>query len=379
MQAERVTSFGDKRKRVRNTAEEPFAAIAHLDCGGTGFLSRIDDTFVLITAGHCLQEEELVITFGEHSPTFHPLKIRANKETFGLPSDYRAEDYSDYGIILLKDQKYFKEKNIYIPLKTESGQRPVLMSGYPGLDRAEEGVPGYPPRTQWSIQVTDCRADGRFLRYKDATTGGNSGSPLFVKQNGIYVAVGIHIAGYPDFNRGIRITKEVIDTIRSLVQSVKQGVQLKEKRKQEREKEKQEVKRTLMKLADELDEHQRGIRIAKATFASAAVASSTGGSIFALLTGRGSLVAVCGIVGGAVSGAGTYATNIAAQEAIRSVEGETGGLRAATTGITTMFGLLQPVLIGLNIAEIVYNSIKIVKKSPSEVAEQIRAIARKLD
>ncbi|XP_046550395.1 apolipoprotein L3-like isoform X2 [Haliotis rubra] len=167
---------------------------------------------------------------------------------------------------------------------------------------------------------------------------------------------------------------------------------------------KKEVKRTLMELADELDEQQRDIRIAKTSFASAGVASAgavIGGLVLAPFTAGVSLIATAGgLAGGALSGAGTLATNKAeriinskklkaAQKAIgrinesyshcTSVEGETGGNRAAATGITTMLGLLPPVLIGLNIAEIVSNSIKIDKKSPSEVAEQIRAIARMLD
>ncbi|XP_067653499.1 uncharacterized protein [Haliotis asinina] len=397
MQAEFVTSFGDKRKLVRNTAEKPFAAIANLEGVGTGFLSKIDDTFVVVTAGHCLQKEELSITFGENSPTvqpFHPLKIRVNKILFGLPSNYNKCSSSDFGIILLKDQNYFKEKNIFLPLEIERGQRPVMMSDYPGLNT------GYPVKTQWDIEVTDCRADGAFLWYRDATTGGNSGSPLFVNQNGNYAAVGIHIAGDYDSNIGIKITKHVIDAMRRLVYSVKRRLELEE----ERVIQKQEVKRTLMELADELDKQQKDIRIAKTSFASAGVASAgaaIAGVILLPFTFGGSLALTAGgIAGGVLSGAGTLATNKAekiinsqkmkaAQEAIRkinvshthctNVEGETGGHRAAATGITTMMSILPPVLIGLNIAEIVSNSIKIDKKSPSEVAEQIRSIAHVLD
>ncbi|XP_046550396.1 apolipoprotein L3-like isoform X3 [Haliotis rubra] len=156
---------------------------------------------------------------------------------------------------------------------------------------------------------------------------------------------------------------------------------------------KKEVKRTLMELADELDEQQRDIRIAKTSFASAGVASAgavIGGLVLAPFTAGVSLIATAGgLAGGAAERIINSKKLKAAQKAIgrinesyshcTSVEGETGGNRAAATGITTMLGLLPPVLIGLNIAEIVSNSIKIDKKSPSEVAEQIRAIARMLD
>ncbi|XP_046350265.2 apolipoprotein L3-like [Haliotis rufescens] len=168
--------------------------------------------------------------------------------------------------------------------------------------------------------------------------------------------------------------------------------------------ERREVIRTLMELADELDKQQHDIRIAKTTFASTGLASAgavIGGLVLAPFTLGASLaITAGGLVGGAVSGAGALATNVAerivnskklkaAQAAVNrinasythktSVGGETGGIRAAATGVSTMLYVLPPVIIGLNIAEIVSNSIKIDKKTPSEVAEQIRSIAHTLE
>ena len=77
----------------------------------------------------------------------------------------------------------------------------LLLIGYPGPPRElKDGNPGYPPGTQWiADDVTPIRAnEGRFLLYTEATTKGNSGSPLYLfdTTGNKALATGVHVAGH---------------------------------------------------------------------------------------------------------------------------------------------------------------------------------------
>ena len=84
----------------------------------------------------------------------------------------------------------------------------LLFIGYPGRPRNKEqrheGVPGYPFGTQWVVDgVQPSRLHkGQHLMYLDATTGGQSGSPLYFieKIQGDIKAyvIGVHVGGEKD-------------------------------------------------------------------------------------------------------------------------------------------------------------------------------------
>ena len=71
--------------------------------------------------------------------------------------------------------------------------------GYPGLEKEEVGSPGYPEGTQWIGKniIAQRLRKGRHLLYRDTTTGGMSGSPLFymdeIKKKAF--VVGAHVGG----------------------------------------------------------------------------------------------------------------------------------------------------------------------------------------
>ena len=61
--------------------------------------------------------------------------------------------------------------------------------GYPGLpppDKRKSGNPGFPRGTQWQADGIQPQRlpDGQHLLYTDATTPGNSGSPIFLLKDG---------------------------------------------------------------------------------------------------------------------------------------------------------------------------------------------------
>ena len=83
----------------------------------------------------------------------------------------------------------------------------VLFLGYPGLPKKEqrhEGVPGYPFGTQWVVDgVQPSRLyKGQHLMYLDATTGGQSGSPLYFIEKSLgqlnAFVIGVHVGGEQD-------------------------------------------------------------------------------------------------------------------------------------------------------------------------------------
>ena len=84
----------------------------------------------------------------------------------------------------------------------------LLFIGYPGRpqnrEQRHEGVPGYPFGTQWVVDgVQPSRLHkGQHLMYLDATTGGQSGSPLyFIEKNQDEIkayVIGVHVGGEKD-------------------------------------------------------------------------------------------------------------------------------------------------------------------------------------
>ena len=76
--------------------------------------------------------------------------------------------------------------------------------GYPGepeKGQRYDGVPGYPKGTQWVVDgVQPCRLHkGKHLMYLDATTGGQSGSPLYFIEKILgqlkAFVIGVHVGG----------------------------------------------------------------------------------------------------------------------------------------------------------------------------------------
>lgn len=204
MKAESVDiRLGDKRFLVIDTTLEPYSGIAHLtfETGhaiGTGFLTKHNEETFLVTAAHCLWDKDqgaffkvVLICLGEDDNK-RPFKtIKKKAVHFRVPQEYKetgAQEY-DYGIILLDEteiQRLGKCCVFGIKKRTENFKHGSLyMSGYP-----------WETCTQWQIELKTVTVTKTQLLYRDATTGGNSGSPVYEIVNGTYVAHAVHTYGF---------------------------------------------------------------------------------------------------------------------------------------------------------------------------------------
>ncbi|XP_046361401.2 uncharacterized protein LOC124138678 [Haliotis rufescens] len=232
------TPPGDQRRKVDGSSDGPYSAIAHLTIHlgsnkyvGTGFLFKREaigkERFVVLTAGHNLYDhnfkrhaDAVVVRFGRNG-TFNTGEIIKYADAFRVPSrsiQDHEEEY-DFGMILLDistdpiPHEYAFEPMVYADDDSVFAQ--VFMSGYPRRPRdGKDGMPGFPRGTQWELEVNlEEMTDYHFL-YKDATTPGNSGSPVYWKIPILnkYVALGIHVTGgdFTGFNAATRITMETL-------------------------------------------------------------------------------------------------------------------------------------------------------------------------
>jgi glutamyl endopeptidase len=114
----------------------------------------------------------------------------------------------DYGVIILPPDK---------PLGAQVGV--FLVDKFPDqfLGQARPTISGYPDDvpdgTQWFETNRITEVDPAHLFYDIFTMPGQSGSPLFLTINNQQVACAIHNFGAVPFNRGVRITQDVLNQL----------------------------------------------------------------------------------------------------------------------------------------------------------------------
>ncbi|XP_048251702.1 glutamyl endopeptidase-like [Haliotis rufescens] len=230
------SDLGDERRRVPVTTEKPYTGIAHLKHGngkaiGTGFLVKHGGGTFLVTAAHCLWDRgkgafkaKIHISLGRDGEC-HPFgTIKKKSVDFEVPREYKethGRKY-DYGIICLDKEKHMLDKCCAFDLEPRTDEyienQDLYMSGYPGIpEERRDGVPGWPPGTQWKIKLTTVTVNKRRLQYRDATTPGNSGSPVYQLRNGRYVAHGIHTNGIDKKNTSNEAVWIDVDALMKLV------------------------------------------------------------------------------------------------------------------------------------------------------------------
>jgi glutamyl endopeptidase len=233
----------DDRVRVPDTSATPWRCICHLeitfDSGqvafGTGWFAGKN---TVITAGHCLytrgatpRKARQVRIIPGRDGTMAPYgyvvanRFAWNKKWETTDKDVDAAAY-DYGAIFIDDDKdsdvsgeSFGERIGYFGLRCYPPEEDKL------LEMAIVNNAGYPHEatkpygTMWfnagRVRIdSGAPKDDRFLQYMVDTTGGQSGSPVFLLdsiKNQRYV-VAIHTTGN-FINHGVRITAEVYDQI----------------------------------------------------------------------------------------------------------------------------------------------------------------------
>lgn len=230
----------DDRVIVPDTSLTPWRCICHLeityDSGMVGFgTGWFAGPHAVITAGHCLYTRGTTPRFAREvriipgrNGTLAPYgyvvatSFEWAEKWQSERNDEQAAGY-DFGVIFIEDKDVsgaaFGERIGYFGLRSYDAQEEkdlnmaiVNNAGYPY-------EAGKPYGTLWfnagRVNMKDGPdRDERFLQYMLDTTGGQSGSPVFLLDSTVnqrYV-VAIHTTGN-FINRGVRVTAEVFDQI----------------------------------------------------------------------------------------------------------------------------------------------------------------------
>jgi glutamyl endopeptidase len=212
----------DTRKRVENTADYPYSAIALLiTTFSNGAQTTCTGFFIspstVATAGHCLDNKEdgltdhVVIIPGNNvnvEPFGYCLGIRAysvtgwvDNKTPPSPAPY------DYGAVKLNCSIGNEVGWFGLHWQSSSLTRtPVTITGYPSDKK--------PDYSMWTASGKIIGSPGRELLYTISTAPRQSGSPVYTSGD---IALAIHAYGvtptYPHANAGTRITQAAFDNL----------------------------------------------------------------------------------------------------------------------------------------------------------------------
>ena len=228
----------DDRVIISDTSTTPWRCICHLeityDSGQVGFgTGWFAGPRTVITAGHCLftrgtpaRRAKQVRVIPGRNGTLAPYGYMVASRFEWNPkwesgSDAEAAAY-DYGAIFIDDEINgvpWGERIGFFGLRSYAKGEDKL------LDMAIVNNAGYPHEatkpygTMWfnagRVRMSGASSeDERFLEYMVDTTGGQSGSPVFLldSKNSQRYVVAVHTTGN-FINRGVRVTAEVYDHI----------------------------------------------------------------------------------------------------------------------------------------------------------------------
>ena len=217
--------LGEDEREKANPRVFPYTAICslkiHSSSGmtymGTGFLIS---PRVLLTAGHCVYI---------HSDNGWPVSIEVipgrdnNEKPFGsvmanqfTSFDEWIENHDrnfDMGFIILPEDCRLGEKVGWFGCKTFLDEKEYLgrmfnISGYPGEKGGKE---------QWKMSG-EGESQGPLLKYDIDTTGGQSGSPVWIVNNNSYYVLGVHTMGNSSIgNFATRISQDFMRDILEII------------------------------------------------------------------------------------------------------------------------------------------------------------------
>ncbi|MBS1695257.1 MAG: serine protease [Actinobacteria bacterium] len=210
----------DERVRIQNTSVYPWSAICALRITandgrqfiGTGWLIS---PRTVITAGHCVFMHDaggwarsITVTPGCNDAA-QPFGSRVGtslRSVTGWVSSKNREH--DYGAIILSAPFDRFPGSFGFATRDDAFllNAALNLSGYPG----DKGG-----RQQWFMAQRPKSVSARVITYNIDTFGGQSGSPVWVLQNGNRHAVGVHTNGSGSGNSATRITSGVFDRLQS--------------------------------------------------------------------------------------------------------------------------------------------------------------------
>ena len=206
----------DDRLRVSSTGLYPWRAICALRITaangarfiGTGWLIS---PRTVITAGHCVfmhneggwaRSIEVIPGLNDASRPFGSA-ISSNLRSVKGWTESRSREY-DYGAIILPSNSRLGDRTGYFGFAVRNDAfllgSALNLSGYPGDKGGSQ---------QWYMAQRGKRLSPRVITYDIDTMGGQSGSPVWVLQNGQRYAVGVHTNGAGSGNSATRIDANV--------------------------------------------------------------------------------------------------------------------------------------------------------------------------
>lgn len=210
----------DERIRINGTTTYPWRAICGLKITaangkrfiGTGWLIS---PRTVVTAGHCVYMHneggwassiEVIPGLNDAARPYGSFSSNVLRSVTGWTQGKKREN--DYGCIILPQN-----------------QRPGSTVGFFGfairddsfLNNAALNLSGYPGdkggNQQWFMAQRPKSLSSRVITYNIDTMGGQSGSPVWVLQNGNRYAVGIHTNGHGTGNSATRIQTDVYNNL----------------------------------------------------------------------------------------------------------------------------------------------------------------------
>jgi glutamyl endopeptidase len=212
----------DNRVRVNPPTGFPWQAICALRIQaqngqmfvGTGWLVA---PRTVITAGHCVYLHDMggwassieVIPAMNGSSRPFGSAVSSNLRTVNGWMLNRSRE-SDYGCIILPVDKRLGDSTGYFgfAVRNDSFLSSALLnlSGYPQDKGSEQ---------QWFMAQRGKSVSEKVITYDIDTYGGQSGSPVWVFENGNRYGVGVHTNGHSTGNSATRITQSVYDMMLS--------------------------------------------------------------------------------------------------------------------------------------------------------------------
>jgi V8-like Glu-specific endopeptidase len=208
----------DDRVRVGNTSVYPWRAICGLKITaangrrfiGTGWLIA---PRTVITAGHCVfmhneggwaRSVEVVPGLNDTARPFGSAFSGALRSVTGWTQSRNRE--FDYGAIILPGNARLGDRTGWLGLAVRDDAflraASLNLSVYPGDKGGNQ---------QWFMAQRAKSVSGRVITYEIDTMGGQSGSPVWILQNGQRYGVGVHTNGASSGNSATRINTDVFN------------------------------------------------------------------------------------------------------------------------------------------------------------------------
>jgi glutamyl endopeptidase len=215
----------DDRERVLSTSSYPWRCVCALTIHsreglryqGTGWLAG---PRTVVTAGHCVYMHDgggwvskIEVVPGAQSNDVKPFGtcIADSFKTLGGWIDGENAE-SDLGAILLPDDCRYGEELGHLAFGEYSAQT---------LESSTVRITGYPsdkPRsTLWTAASANLTVSGRLIEYEIDTSGGQSGSPVWLGRDGQVVVGAVHTSGSSSGNAAVRISGAVYDNLQRWV------------------------------------------------------------------------------------------------------------------------------------------------------------------